>query len=139
MSVRVTLATQSNGWLFTLLKQLAGACNAIIVKYFSTIGIQVNISPSPVTAALAGIFSAIVWPLLWSRFGGSSSGGTVEVVVITLLVIALPAHAFVIGFHRTQAAAARTLDTALLKRIGAWLFAAAATAAVGAIIRGQLA
>jgi hypothetical protein len=99
----------------------------------------VNIAPSPVSAALAGIFSAIVWPLLWTRFGGSASGGTLEVVLITLLVIALPAHAFVVGLGRTEAAAARTLDTALLKRIAVWLFAAAATAGAAALIRAQLA
>lgn len=98
-----------------------------------------NIAPSPVSAALAGIFSAIVWPLLWTRFGGSASGGTLEIVLITLLVIALPAHAFVVGFARPDAAAARTLDTALLKRIAAWLLAAAATAGVVALIRAQLA
>lgn len=95
-----------------------------------------NISPTPVTAALAGVFSAIVWPLLWARFGSSTSSGTVEVVVITLLVIALPAHAFVVGFGRSQASG-RAVDTALLKRIGAWLLAAAVTAAAGAAIRGQ--
>jgi hypothetical protein len=95
----------------------------------------VSLNPTPVTAALAGIFSAIVWPLLWARFGSTSSGGNVEIVVITLLVIALPAHAFVMGFGRGQAAGARTVDTALLKRVGAWLLAAAVTAAAVAAMR----
>jgi hypothetical protein len=95
-----------------------------------------NITPTPVTAALAGTFSAIVWPLLWTRFGSATSSGTFEVVVITLLVIALPAHAFVVGFGRSQAAG-RTVDTALLKRIGAWLLAAAVTAGIVAALRAQ--
>lgn len=98
-----------------------------------------NIAPSPVSAALAGVFSAIAWPLLWTRFGGSASGGTMQVVLITLLVIALPAHAFVVGLGHADAVAARRLDTALLKRIGAWLLAAAATAGAAALIRAQLA
>ncbi len=94
-----------------------------------------NITPTPVTAALAGIFSAMVWPLLWSRFGPSTTAGTFELVIGTLLVIALPAHAFVVGFSRSQTAAKGTLDTALLKRIGVWLGAAVVTALVAATIR----
>jgi hypothetical protein len=95
-----------------------------------------NISPTPITAALAGLFSAVVWPLLWSRFGGGEAPGTIQVVVITLLVIALPAHAFVVGFRPGQAAGARTLDTALLKRVGAWLGAAGVTVLIGSFVRG---
>lgn len=53
-----------------------------------------KLSATPVTAALAGIFSAIFWPLLWSRFGNPASTGTFELVIGTILVIALPAHAF---------------------------------------------
>lgn len=94
-----------------------------------------KITPTPWTAALAGGFSAIVWPVMWSRFGSSASAGSVELVVATLLVIALPAHAFVVGFGRSQSPGARTLDTALLKRIGAWLAAAAATVLVAAAFR----
>jgi hypothetical protein len=109
---------------------------SLLHSLFRRSACQLNITPTPVTAALAGIFSAIVWPLLWARFGSAASSGTVEVVVITLLVIALPAHAFVVGFGRSQAAG-RAVDTALLKRIGAWLLAAAATAAIGAAIRTQ--
>ncbi len=84
-----------------------------------------NIRPTPWTAAFAGAVAAIAWPFLWAKFGGPGEQGGFELVVATLLVIALPAHAFVIGFGRSQAAFARTLDTALLKRIGAWLAAAA--------------
>jgi len=52
-----------------------------------------------------------------------------------LLAVALPAHAFVVGFGRGQAPDARTLDTALLKRIGAWLAAAAATVVIAGFFR----
>ena len=93
-------------------------------------------SPTLVTAALAGVFSAVAWPLLWARFGGAQAPGTIEVVIITLLVIALPAHAFVVGFGPGPAAGARSLDTALLKRIGAWLLAAGATVLIVAAFRG---
>lgn len=93
-----------------------------------------KITPTPLTAALAGVFSAIVWPLLWSRLGNSGDAGSMELVIATLLVIALPAHAFVVGFGRSQVGA-RTLDTVLLKRIGAWLLAAGITALIGAAVR----
>lgn len=92
--------------------------------------------PTPVTAALAGIFSAIAWPLLWARFVGTGSDGTIEAILITLIVIALPAHAFVVGFRPAQTAPVRGLDTPLLKRIGAWVAAAALTALIGMVIRG---
>jgi len=94
-----------------------------------------KINPTPVTAALAGVFSAIAWPLLWSRFGNAASAGSVELILATLLVIALPAHAFVVGFGRHGGSAVRTMATALLKRIGAWLVAAIATALVAAALR----
>ena len=94
-----------------------------------------KLTPTPVTAALAGVFSALVWPFLWSRFGSASTDGSVELIVATLLVIALPAHAFVVGFGGNQSLGAR-IDTELLKRIGAWLLAAAATALAGAAFRG---
>ncbi|MFT3957088.1 MAG: hypothetical protein QM722_22735 [Piscinibacter sp.] len=85
----------------------------------------VNIRPTPLTAAIAGVVAAVAWPFLWARWGGPGDAGGFELIVATLLVIALPAHAFVVGFARPQADSARSLDTALLKRIGAWLAAAA--------------
>jgi len=93
-----------------------------------------RITATPLTAALAGVFSAIVWPRLWPVFSGSDSSGSVGLVVATLLVIALPAHAFVVGFGRRPQSAGRTLDTALLTRIAAWLVAAGATVAIGALL-----
>ena len=94
-----------------------------------------KIRPTTITAAAAGVFSAIAWPILWTRFGGASSAGGVEMIVGTLLIVALPAHAFVVGFRPTQAADARTLDTALLKRIGSWLGAGLVTALAVAAFR----
>jgi hypothetical protein len=85
----------------------------------------VKITPTPLTAAIAGIVAAVAWPFLWARYGGPGSAGGVELVVATLLVIALPAHAFVVGFGRSlDSAAPGSVDTALLKRVGAWLAAA---------------
>lgn len=99
------------------------------------IGSDMKLTPTPLTAALAGMFSAIAWPLLWSRFGSQASAGSVELILAMLLVVALPAHAFVVGFGRGGSSNVRTVDTALLKRIGAWLAAAIATAVVGAAFR----
>ncbi|MEO3691592.1 hypothetical protein [Roseateles paludis] len=84
-----------------------------------------TLRPTPWTAAAAGVLAALVWPLLWAKFGGSTEQGGFELIVATLVVIALPAHAFVVGFGPSQAAAERRLDTDLLKRIGWWLSAAA--------------
>jgi hypothetical protein len=93
-----------------------------------------KVTPTPATAALAGAFSAIVWPFVWARFGSSASAGSFELIVATLLVVALPAHAFVVGFGRSQVADRGSLDTALLKRIGAWLGTAILAAVMGAAL-----
>jgi len=94
-----------------------------------------TLTPTPTSAALAGVFSAIVWPLLWSRFGGTASAGSLELILATLAVIALPAHAFVVGFGRGGSAVG-TMDRALLKRVGAWFAAAAVTALIAGALRG---
>jgi hypothetical protein len=91
-----------------------------------------NIRPTLLSAALAGVVAALAWPYLWARWGGPATEGGFELVAATLLVIALPAHAFVVGFGRSQDASVRTLDTALLKRIGVWLGAAAGFTALRA-------
>ncbi len=91
---------------------------------------------TPVTAALAGAFSAVALPMLWSRFGGSGAGLDVGLVAGTLLLVALPAHAFVLGFAGAGRAGPRTLDTALLGRVGAWIAAALATRGVAALVGG---
>lgn len=92
-------------------------------------------SATPLTAALAGIFSAIAWPLLSPLLNDTSPASSAWFVAGTLLVLALPAHAFVVGFHRSHMIDSRAVDTALLKRIAAWLLAAAMTVGVTALYR----
>lgn len=94
-------------------------------------------SATPTTAALAGVFSAVAWPVLSPHLHDSDPTGTVWFGVATLLVFALPAHALVLGFNQNQTAGARTVDTALLKRIGTWLLAAGATLALSALYRSS--
>ena len=65
-------------------------------------------------------------PVLWSRLATDS----MILVPAFLLVVALPAHAFVVGFGRSQTPNARTLDTALLKRLGVWLLSAIVATAI---------
>lgn len=84
-----------------------------------------KITPSITTATLAGAFAGFVMPLLWSRLATDST----LLVVAFLLVVALPAHALVAGFGWQHKAGA-TLDTALLKRVGAWLITAVAAVMV---------
>ncbi len=64
-------------------------------------------------------------PILWSRLGNER----MNLVVAFLLVAALPAHAFAVGVSRSPPVESRTLDTALLKRVGVWLSTAAAAIA----------
>ena len=59
-----------------------------------------------------------------------------SLVVAFLLVVAGPAHAFVVGFAQNQATNARTVDTALLKRVGAWLLSALVAVGIGQAVRG---
>jgi len=96
-----------------------------------------TITPTPVTAALAGIVSSIFWPLAWSRYGGTQAGGafSIELILATLLLVALPAHAFVVGFSYRQAPGGRAVDVELLKRVGAWLLAAGITVGLVALYR----
>ena len=65
-------------------------------------GRAVSLTPTPVTAALAGAFSGLTWPLLWPSFSGSAAADTVGLVVATVLLVALPAHACVLGFQRPR-------------------------------------
>lgn len=89
-----------------------------------------KLTPTPVTAALAGIFSALVMPALWPRL--ASDG--IYAVLLFVLVVALPAHAFVVGFARPQGDG-RSVDKPLLQRVGAWLVASAATLALAQVFR----
>ena len=89
-----------------------------------------KLTPTPFTAALAGVVAGIVMPILWSRFGSES----MSLVLAFLIVVALPAHAFVVGFSRSQPVDSRNLDSALLKRVGAWLASAVAAIAVAQVL-----
>lgn len=90
-----------------------------------------KITPTPVTAALAGAFSAWVMPTLWPRLANE----TMWLVPAFLLVVALPAHAFVVGMGPGQAGSSGGVDVPLLKRIGAWLAAAAVALVVAQALR----
>jgi hypothetical protein len=97
----------------------------------------VTITPTPITAAAAGVFSALIWPWLWSTYGGPATGGGVELVLGTLLLIGLPAHALVVGFKPAeQVPGSRGVDKALLTRIAAWLLAAVVAALVSGALHG---
>lgn len=85
-------------------------------------------SATPATAALAGFFSALTWPFLWPLFHETSTSSSVLLLLGTIGFIALPAHVFVVGFRQAEVTEARTLDTALLKRVAAWALAAAVAA-----------
>lgn len=87
-------------------------------------------TPTPWTAAAAGLVAALAWPPVWSRYGGAD-GDTTALVIATLLLIALPAHAGVVGM-RAGVPAGGGLDRALLTRVAAWLGAALLASALGA-------
>src|SRR5512142_2714192 len=91
--------------------------------------LHMQLKPTPVTAALAGLFSALTWPLIWPLVRDPASSSTLWLVVAVLACIAVPAHAFVLGFNRTPAEGSK-LDTPLMKRIAAWLAGGAAGAAL---------
>jgi hypothetical protein len=91
----------------------------------------VKLTPTLVTAVLAGVVAGVCMPILWARFGND----TIGMVLSFLLVVALPAHALVVGFNRAAQADPRTLDVALLKRVAAWLGAALVSMAIAQAIR----
>ena len=91
-----------------------------------------KLTATPITAALAGAVAGVGMPVLWSRLATEST----SLVVAFLLVVAVPAHAFVVGFGQNQATNARTVDTALLKRVGAWLLSAVVATGIVQAVRG---
>ncbi|WP_454258876.1 hypothetical protein [Pseudoxanthomonas mexicana] len=54
-----------------------------------------KLTPTPITAAIAGLFAGIVMPLIWPKLGDE----TLNWVFAFLLVIALPMHVLVVGFN----------------------------------------
>ena len=95
-----------------------------------------SVTPTPVTAALAGTFSGLTWPVIWPLVTGTEASATLWLVLATIGLVALPAHAFVLGFQRRETSGARSLDVALLTRIGTWLAGGVATALLVAAFRG---
>lgn len=57
-----------------------------------------KITPTLLTAALAGCLSAFSWPLLWPLFTDPGATGSMWPILGMLALVALPAHAFVFGF-----------------------------------------
>lgn len=83
----------------------------------------VNLSPSPLTAALAGAFSAIALPLM-RHWIGQDEGLNIPLILAMIVTVALPAQTFVVGQRSDDGTGARTWDAAMFKRIGAWIAAA---------------
>ncbi len=81
------------------------------------------IRPTPFTAAIAGTLAAFAWPFA-NRVFGQSSGIGLELMAAVLLLVALPAHALVVGFTPPPSVPGRRVDRALLTRVGVWLAAA---------------
>jgi hypothetical protein len=86
---------------------------------------MLDLSPTPFTAALAGLFSALALPAA-TRWLGEGSGDGMLFVVVFLIVVVLPAHAFVLGLRPTQGAPSRSVDRPLVVRTLAWVGAAVA-------------
>ena len=97
-----------------------------------------SLEPTPVTAALAGIFSGLTWPLIWPFFQGAAAVSSLWLMLGTVVLVALPAHAFVLGFKRRQVVSGEVLESALLVRVGVWLACAASAAVLVALYRGSV-
>jgi hypothetical protein len=89
-----------------------------------------KLTPTPVTAAIAGLFAGIVMPLVWPRLGDE----TLNWVFAFLLVIALPMHVLVVGFNPPREAGQGALNRAVVKRVAVWLLAALAAIALMKIL-----
>jgi len=96
-----------------------------------------SVTPTPATAALAGIFSGLTWPVIWPLVTGTDASATLWLVLATIVLVALPAHAFVLGFQRQATPGTRSLDVALLTPIGTWLAGGVVTALLVAAFRGS--
>lgn len=89
------------------------------------------ITPTPITAAIAGVFAGVAMPLIWPKLGDE----TMVWVFAFLLVIALPMHVLVVGTRPTQTAGGRAgIDGAVLKRVVIWLVAGIAGVAMMKIV-----
>lgn len=87
-----------------------------------------NLTPTPLTAALSGMFAGLTWPLIWPLVQGEGAADSLWLMLATVVLVALPAHVFVLGFKRKQVVGAGVMDSALLIRVGTWLACAACSA-----------
>jgi hypothetical protein len=90
--------------------------------------IEMSLTPTLLTAALAGIFSGVMWRLIWPL-------STMWLMLGTIVLVVLPAHAFVMGFKRRQSAGSGAMDLALLARVGAWVACAAGASFLVSVFR----
>ena len=89
------------------------------------------ITPTPITAAIAGLFAGVAMPLIWPKLGDE----TMYWVFAFLLVIALPMHVLVVGINPTRNGEGRGgIDAAVLKRVVIWLVAGIAAVALMKIV-----
>ena len=91
---------------------------------------RMKLIPTPITAAIAGLFAGIVMPLVWPRLGDE----TLNWVFAFLLIIALPMHVLVVGFNQPREAGQGGFDSALIKRVAIWLASAVAAVALMRIL-----
>ncbi|WP_062358366.1 hypothetical protein [Pseudoxanthomonas mexicana] len=89
------------------------------------------LTPTPITAAIAGLFAGVAMPLIWPKLGDE----TMYWVFAFLLVIALPMHVLVVGINPVRNAEGRAgIDAAVLKRVVIWLVAGIAAVALMKIV-----
>lgn len=91
--------------------------------------LTMNLAATPLSAAIAGAFSACALPAFSKWFGGDANT-SFNYVIGFLLLVALPAHAGVLGLRREEGPPAQGVDKPLLIRVGAWLAAAAAVSGI---------
>jgi hypothetical protein len=89
------------------------------------LSLTMNLAATPLSAAIAGAFSAWALPAFSKWLGGDADTSFNDVIGF-LLLVALPAHAGVLGLRRQEGPQAQSVDKQLLIRAGAWLAAAAA-------------
>ncbi|WP_394694937.1 hypothetical protein [Pseudoxanthomonas japonensis] len=89
------------------------------------------LTPTPITAAIAGLFAGIAMPLIWPKLGDE----TMYWVFAFLLVIALPMHVLVVGINPIRNGEGRGgIDAATLKRVVIWLVSGIAAVALMKIV-----
>ena len=94
-----------------------------------------NLPATPITAALAGVFSAVAWTFLWPLLVDERPSSTIWLVGGTLVLIAIPAHLFVVGTGHGKSFGERTLEPAFQRRLISWLAAAALTTILATLYR----